>query len=280
MTSKLSHTEAINRLQELRQTGERQPDFVVTIGKDLLHSGGANKMGDEVWNFYEQLCIAALDVGDMALADNCLSRLKKRFPRSARVKRLEGMTLEAEGKLEEAQQIYTKILEEDETDSAVLKRGIAIRIAKGEMAEAIAALNSYLEFYYNDPEAWGELCSLYMREHMYQQASHCAEELILLQPHNHLHHLRHAEIQRTLGNLDVALKAFCRVVEMCTDHVRALYGMQACSAQLLRESGGKGEYLAELNELATERLLDVYSRGNAPDHVKQVVRKWVEETCN
>ena len=60
----------------------------------------------------------------------------------------------------------------------------------------------------------------------YQQAGFCLEELILLQPQNHFYHLKYAEILYTSDNFTVALKEFCRVVELCEDNVRALCGIK------------------------------------------------------
>ncbi len=50
-----------------------------------------------VWALYEQLIIAALDIGKVDLADEYLSKLVTKFPDSIRVKRLEGMIMEFEG---------------------------------------------------------------------------------------------------------------------------------------------------------------------------------------
>ncbi len=50
-----------------------------------------------VWNLREQICVAAIDTGDTALAIKSIDTLKKQFSNSNRVKRLEGMLLESEG---------------------------------------------------------------------------------------------------------------------------------------------------------------------------------------
>jgi hypothetical protein len=52
------------------------------------------------------------------------------------------------------------------------------------------------------------------------------EEVLMLQPQNHIFHLKYAEILYTQDNFQLALKQFCRVVELCRDHVRGLYGMK------------------------------------------------------
>jgi hypothetical protein len=43
------------------------------------------------WNIHEQVLIAALDLANLQLAEEYLSKLQMRFPGSARVKRLAGM---------------------------------------------------------------------------------------------------------------------------------------------------------------------------------------------
>lgn len=60
----------------------------------------------------------------------------------------------------------------------------------------------------------------------YAQAAFCMEEVLMLQPQNHIFHLKYAEILYTQDNIQLALKQFCRVVELCRDHVRGLYGMK------------------------------------------------------
>ena len=51
-----------------------------------------------MWAVHEQISIAALDVGDIAEASESINALKAKFPQSKRVKRLQGMKLEAQGR--------------------------------------------------------------------------------------------------------------------------------------------------------------------------------------
>ncbi|KAF9537288.1 ER membrane complex subunit 2, partial [Mortierella hygrophila] len=103
-------------LQDLRASAERKPDVVVRLGKPLIDSGAVLKLDADAWLVYEQVAIAALDMGDDALALKCIQALEIKFPGSPRVRRLQGMQLEALGKLAEAGLIYKAILEEDETN--------------------------------------------------------------------------------------------------------------------------------------------------------------------
>lgn len=75
-----------------------------------------------------------------------------------------------------------------------LKRKIAIKVAKGQNTEAIAALVKYLDNFAQDSEGWVELSNLYLKENQFQQAAYCMEEIVLLNPLNHIFHLKYAEV--------------------------------------------------------------------------------------
>ncbi|KAK3823201.1 MAG: hypothetical protein J3Q66DRAFT_331091 [Benniella sp.] len=269
-------------LQDLRASAERKPDIVVRLGKSLVETGAVLKLDADAWLVYEQVAIAALDVGDDALAVKCIEALGRRFPGSARVRRLEGMRLEAAGKLSEAGEIYKEILREDETNVLAAKRQVMLLHTMGRFPEAIDALVKYLDINYTDFEGWLQLADLYLEQLMYSQAGFCMEEAIMLQPQNHIFHLKYAEILYSQDSVGLALKQFCRVVELCKDHVRGLYGIKLCASRLLREGFGKEkgftseEDLKAMDLLATERLLEVYRSGNSAASAKAASAKWIE----
>ncbi|KAG0180363.1 ER membrane complex subunit 2 [Apophysomyces sp. BC1034] len=258
--ARFDYTVAVEELQNLRLTNERQSERVAALGARLIREKYISKLGDEVWPIYEQITVAALDVGDMELADHCIDQLKARFSeKSLRFKRLQGMKWEAQGKLGDAQAIYNSILQEDETNMPASKRQIALLKARNKDSEAIDALTKYLDTYYDDHEAWLELCDLYLTHHSYDQAAFCCEELLLLQPANHIVHLKYAELMYTMNQLPLALKQYCKVLELCTDHVRALYGLRLCASKLL--DSNEVEHAADLQALATERLLKLHEKS-------------------
>ncbi|KAG0313583.1 ER membrane complex subunit 2 [Linnemannia gamsii] len=270
-------------LQDLRASAERKPDVVVRLGKPLIDSGAVLKLDADAWLVYEQVAIAALDIGDDGLALKCIQALETKFPGSARVRRLQGMQLEAVGKLTEAGQIYKAILEEDETNVLASKRQVMLLRAMGLPSEAIAALVKYLDINYTDFEGWLQLADLYLEELMYPQAAFCMEEVLMLQPQNHIFHLKYAEILYTQDNFQLALKQFCRVVELCRDHVRGLYGMKMCASRLLKAAPSKDatatsqEDLEAMDLLATERLIALYGApGAAAESSKVAATKWIE----
>ncbi|KAF9574714.1 ER membrane complex subunit 2 [Mortierella alpina] len=261
-------------LQDLRASAERKPDVVVRLGKPLVESGAVKKLDADAWLVYEQVAIAALD--------KCIQALEDKFPGSARVRRLHGMFLEAAGKLTEAGEIYKAILNEDETNVLAAKRQVMLLRAMGLPSEAIGALVKYLDINYTDFEGWLQLADLYLGELMYAQAAFCMEEVLMLQPQNHIFHLKYAEILYTQDNVQLALKQFCRVVELCKDHVRGLYGIKLCTSRLLKAAPSKSpaatsqEDLTAIDLLATERLLAVYGSGAAAAPTKAASTKWIE----
>ncbi|KAF8928864.1 hypothetical protein EDD21DRAFT_19634 [Dissophora ornata] len=269
-------------LQDLRASAERKPDVVVRLGKPLVENGSIMKLDADAWLVYEQVAIAALDVGDDDLAQKCIDALEAKFPGSARVHRLNGMQFEAEGKLAEAGMIYKAILQEDETNVLAAKRQVMVLRAMGLPSEAIGALVKYLDINYTDFEGWLQLADLYLEELMYSQAAFCMEEVIMLQPQNHIFHLKYAEILYSQENISLALKQFCRVVELCKDHVRGLYGIKLCTSRLLKATPSRDpaatsqEDLNAIDLLATERLLAVYGSGNAASSAKAASTKWIE----
>eukprot|EP01098_Paradermamoeba_levis_P000690 TRINITY_DN107_c0_g1_i4.p1 TRINITY_DN107_c0_g1~~TRINITY_DN107_c0_g1_i4.p1 ORF type:complete len:249 (+),score=73.98 TRINITY_DN107_c0_g1_i4:83-748(+) len=157
-------------LQFLRQTSIRRSDLVVHFG-EVLFRNYSSKLGEEVWTVLEQVFIASLDTNHKKLTEETLSRLRKKFPQSSRVKRLEGLKLEAEGRWEEAKTVYDKLLYDDPFNIPVLKRQVAMLKAMGKTAHAINRLNEYLKVYMTDIEAWSELSDLYLSQLLFVSLS-------------------------------------------------------------------------------------------------------------
>jgi hypothetical protein len=98
-----------------------KPMDVVSNGLDL---------GFAKYRIQEQTCIACIDVGMWQEASDLVASLKQSFPQSLRVKRLEGLLLEAQPSSEEkyhrARDHYTSILKADEANILTHKREIAM----------------------------------------------------------------------------------------------------------------------------------------------------------
>ena len=104
-----------------------------------------------------------------------------------------------------------------------------------------------------DQEAWSELCDLYISEHDYAKAAFCAEELLLITPHNHLNHERYASICYSQGDYEKARTYYFSTLKFNPDNMRALYGI------LLTSTNMKSKSMTETNnKIIIEQILQKY----------------------
>ncbi|KAJ1971081.1 tetratricopeptide repeat domain-containing protein, partial [Dimargaris verticillata] len=289
-----TYAQVVERLTHLRQTGERAPLQVCEMGRWLFQQyyghRSTHSNDPQLWAMAEQVFTATLDVGDWQLADQLLTALRTKFSDSRRIDLLSGMLLEAQGQFRDAERIYDKILEDDPINMRAAKRKVAILKAQDQIPEAIARLNDYLKEQYTDQQGWLELCELYLADNRHGEAGYCLEELILLQPVNHIYHLKYAELQYTMHNYGVAFKYYCRVLELCSDHLRGLYGLKLCVAKLRHlqstnaVSTGKDislpdpAVLDQMDVLITDRLSAMYTQSvtTTEKPLADLVHCWVQ----
>jgi tetratricopeptide (TPR) repeat protein len=138
-------------------------------------------------------------MGEVESARAHIEILKKRFPESSRVEKLEGLALEAEGKFDKALELYDGMLKKNHANLAVMKRMVACRKAKREKTEAVKDLLSITTNFPGDLETWLELADLYIEFRNYAQAAFCLEEVILIDPTRSHYHNKLADIYYTLG---------------------------------------------------------------------------------
>ncbi|CAH8622124.1 unnamed protein product [Schistosoma rodhaini] len=228
-----SKQRALDELRAIRESGLRENEKVIDLWK-LSLCDHIDKLGYEKYSILEQVFIAALDMGDDDLACECLDRLLAKFRNSCRVNRLFGMYLESKGNFEDAQNVYSKLIKDDPTNTLARKRMITILIAQQKIPEAINELREYLKIFMSDFEAWNELADLYLSECDYKHAAFCMEEMILSNPSNHLYYQRYAEIKYTEGgteNLELARAYYSQACLLCPNNLRSLYGLLlTCSA--------------------------------------------------
>eukprot|EP00026_Physarum_polycephalum_P014398 Phypoly_transcript_14907.p1 GENE.Phypoly_transcript_14907~~Phypoly_transcript_14907.p1 ORF type:complete len:310 (+),score=51.07 Phypoly_transcript_14907:39-932(+) len=268
-------------LKNLRQSKARRSDVVVKFGEKLIASH-VGLLGNDVWDVYEQVLIAALDCGRVELAQQYLTKLNSQFPTSTRVKRLRGMILEAQGKLKEADQLYRQIIETEPTDSLVMKRQIAVQKEMGNVEMACTMLDTYLTIWMADAEAWLELAHLRTTLGQYSQAAFCYEELILAYPASHAHFTKYAELLYTMGGIEnfrLARKYFAHSLELNdgATNTRALWGLCATALAIASAKGGKGakEEGYEVNEWVEKQILEVYKNSDKLPLVKATLKKMI-----
>ncbi|ORY89170.1 hypothetical protein BCR35DRAFT_276278, partial [Leucosporidium creatinivorum] len=225
------------QLADYRTETRRHAHKVVQLGQHLIQRGWASSSTDELWTVLEQVATAAVESGQLSLADVCASRLATQFPDSPRVALLQGVILEGKGEVLEAKRWYEQLLDKDEHNTNIRKRLITLHLTspssssttltKGKSSTSTSAagglsrekglemLVEHLDTVYNDIEGWSQLASVYAGMGLYPQSLSALSHLLLLAPHNPFHLLHHAETAYTLGDYPLAWKEFSRVVEMC-----------------------------------------------------------------
>lgn len=259
-------------LSLVRKLRLRRSDKVLKHGISLLNDAKSRSaLGTEEWTLYEQVAIAAMDCQCLDVAKDKINVLKKKFPGSKRVGRLEAMLLEARGLYEEAGKAYLNLLEENPFDQFIQKRRVAMAKAEGNMSRAIELLNKYLEIFMADHDAWRELAEIYVSLQMYKQAAFCYEELILSQPMIPLYHLAYADVLYTLGGLDniqTAKKYYASTIDLTGGkNTRALYGICLCTSAIGQLTKGRGkedkERSDQLQYLSSKALEDDYKQRSS-----------------
>ncbi|EFP92949.1 uncharacterized protein PGTG_18962 [Puccinia graminis f. sp. tritici CRL 75-36-700-3] len=286
MKEAVSLNQAIDRLKVLRDSGLRQSQEVVELAEVILGTAGrTSRLGDDLWTVYEQVAVAALDVGNVELAKTLIQRLEAKFPKSARVTVLHGMLMEAQGDLLGAKSFYEQELEKSfspknadlgsvgELNMRVRKRLIALHLHHSpptcpqasqpsssssstsstpfSLHTAIQLLVDHLDTVYSDPEGWLQLADIYASLGLYEQSLSALEDLILIQPENTFHILRYAETAYTAGEYELESKGGpCR---------RAALGLKVCIQRLPKSSTRQ-----EIEKVIDEALVTCYSQDWVP----------------
>eukprot|EP00669_Euglena_mutabilis_P013934 TRINITY_DN8942_c0_g1_i1.p1 TRINITY_DN8942_c0_g1~~TRINITY_DN8942_c0_g1_i1.p1 ORF type:complete len:279 (+),score=101.01 TRINITY_DN8942_c0_g1_i1:97-933(+) len=230
-------------LRDMRVTPVRRPDIVVYCGNELL-AHYARALEDEVWTIREQVLLAALDCDQIPAAEERWLELAARFTKdSRRVRRLQGLILEAKSSWGAAEECYKAILEEtSNTDKQAHKRLAAICKARGNTKDAIIRLEEYLGIFQVDEEAHNELGDLHLREGDFLKACYCFEELVLGDPQNHLYVLKYAECLYSMGDKGAVLtsrKYFAQSIRLnsTVNNLRAYYGLWIACITLAAQHG-------------------------------------------
>lgn len=294
--------QAIDRLKVLRDSGVRQSREVVQLAEVVLGTPGrANKLGDDLWTVYEQVAVAAVDLGNVQLAKSVIQRLESKFPESPRVAVLHGMLMEAQGDILGAKEFYEQELSKTFTSSKVAALGsvgeLNMRVRKRLIAlhlhhsppvlglssassssssspdtfsvhTGIQLLTEHLDTVYSDPEGWLQLAEAYASLGLYEQSLSALEDLILLQPENTFHLLRYAETAYTSGEYDLSYNTYLRVIEL-SDRISGESKGGPCrraaiGLKVCMQRLPKSGKLLEIEKLIDSELENCYSQDWVP----------------
>ncbi|TDZ32247.1 TPR repeat protein oca3 [Colletotrichum spinosum] len=250
----------------------------------------------EIWIIYENLLVACLRTGDSQAAHQFLERLVIRFGNdNERIMAFKGLVKEADadndGELVQVLKEYETILGQNATNIPVAKRRVALLKSTGKISDAIAALNSLLDFSPTDAESWAELADLYLSQGLYSQAIFALEEVLVLTPNAWNIHARMGEILYMASSaseapsqqqLTESVKRFCRSIELCDDYLRGYYGLKLVTNKLLKESSKSSRQtdsedwvlpdpstIQKLNQTATQKLADIVRHHGAKERLWQ-----------
>lgn len=274
----------VEYLRKVRKLKLRRSENVALVGAELINNRSYRaRLGNEVWDVYEQVAIAAMDCSSLEVAEACVGALITRFSEeSLRVAKLKAMWHEARGDFRQAELIYDNLLEEHPAEAPLHKRKIAMRKARGDAAGAVEGLNKYLQTFMGDADAWRELADIYISLQMYKQAAFCYEELLLAAPLNPIFHLTYAQLLCTIGgleNLRTAKSFYASAIEFSAGkNMRALYGICLCDAaikQAAKGARGRGGAAAAAAAAEEERRKD----GELPELAAQVILKEYSARC-
>jgi tetratricopeptide (TPR) repeat protein len=139
---------AVEQLRKYRDENFRSHDEIIEIWTKILSKEKLSSLGDEKWLIIEQVFKSALHCSQQTIANQCLQQLTTQFKStSRRLSILQGMYYEATGEYNKAEEIYSNLLKDNETDAIVRKRKICLLKEQNQIREAINELNSYLELY-------------------------------------------------------------------------------------------------------------------------------------
>lgn len=268
----------IEKLRSWREDNIRNPEGLRDLWPHLEEI--ESKLGyEEKWTVLEQFCIGAIDLHDENMIDVCLSRLKKQFPGSTRVKLLDIMAnYERLEHFDIAMAKYNEILKEDDTNTGARKRKIAILISRRLYSDAIKELCNYLSKFMNDQESWKELGELYMLEHDYQKAIFCMEEILLSNPSSPIYLTRLAELHYTVGSHEsneLASSYYQQALVFNPNYARALLGLNLSLKHLLSsnkltlQQRKDNEKLLASTKATIESIYDADGHPDAGKYVKK-----------
>ncbi|KDR77209.1 hypothetical protein GALMADRAFT_246497 [Galerina marginata CBS 339.88] len=287
----MSLQSSLQKLASFRQNNTRDSQETFEKGLVVLKAGASTRLGDEGWAFLEQLALAAIDVGRLDIADQCIKQLGDKFPASPRVDVLTGIRIEATEPPSTVLSYYDELLKANPANAAVWKRRISVVRRVGKIDKAVEELNEYLDTFYTDVEGWLELADMYSSCNQYNSALQALSHALLLTPQNPFTFLQFAETAYTSGDIPLALKMFLVVIDMNDGEdedtiplgisVRAWWGTKLCSRYLVSASLPQShsntavpKNIKRIDELATERVLTAYS-GEQGIRARSVVSNWM-----
>ena len=250
-------------LRYIRAHELRKPATVISHGQALLGDKLNNALDDTAARAaaLEQICLAAIDTDNHALAERCLDELKtisttspatndnvkdnnnevgSLVEDSDRYRRLLGRLLEASGDYDGALSLYDKMLKGNPSNLVALQRKYCVLRAqqKEPMEVVLNAADEYLGQQLSDVSAWYEMSQLRLSIGDFKGAAYALEQVVLGSPLDADLHRELAEVYATIGGLEnttYARKHMAQALELEPTNIRAQFGLVSVANQYLDE---------------------------------------------
>ncbi|KAM5545952.1 hypothetical protein V8D89_000078 [Ganoderma adspersum] len=280
----MEYTYSLQKLAAYQPRKTKKSKETFDAGLTLLNRGGFSGKGEEVWDGIEKLALAAIDEGNLEVADRCVKLLVNKFRGSPRVDCLEGIRMEATADPELVLVFYDQLLDADSSNFAIWRRKASVLRRVGKIEQAVEELSAMLDTFYTEPDGWLELADMYASCQQYTYALQSLSHALLLSPQNPSYFLQYAETAYLAEDVPLALKTFLHVVDMTDDDdgdlapsdaiptgitLRAWFGAKLCTRKLISEPRSASSSASQtaapntanlslLEDLATERLRTAY----------------------
>ncbi|KAI0772768.1 TPR-like protein [Trametes elegans] len=285
-------TYALQKLAAYKPRQNPKSKEMLEAGLALFERGGYASKDEAGWDTIEKLALAALDHGNIEVADKCIKILSDKFPGSPRVDCLTGIRMEVTESPEVALQYYDALLDEDPSRAALWRRKAHVLRQIGKVDRAVDELSGMLDTFYTEVEGWLELADIYLSCQQYTYALQSLSHALLLSPQNPSYFLQFAETAYLAEDIPLSLKMFLQTVDMTDEDdgdmapgdsiptgitLRAWFGVKLCTRKLITEpragtssasqtSAPSTANLSALDNLSTERLRTAYLdiKGESP----------------
>ena len=212
----------------LKAPSNSQSELIFRLTLTLLADKNSLLLENK-YQHLQKLLESATDLCNMSTSCHGIRILIKEFQKEPRILKNHILNLYKVGADVRGDSILKSLLASDQQNKLLQHVGLAYykkNMLSNEFAEKLV---SYLEINFTDHKAWIELASIYEENLDFVKATHCYEEILLLQPNDMRVFVKLGQLYFTQGTtpkLEIAKKYFCFVLTNQQDNLRALHGLK------------------------------------------------------
>ena len=206
----------------------------------------------------QKILESATDLCHISTSCHAIRVLNNQFKKEPRILRNHVLNLYKVGADTRGDSVLKSLLVSDQQNRSLQHVGLSYYKKNMLPNEYAEKLINYLEANFTDHKAWIELGNIYEENLDFVKATHCYEEILLLQPNDMRIFIKLGQLYFTQGTtpkLEIAKKYFCYVLTNQQDNLRALHGLK--NVLEFTPSGGnekKNSQNRKLKKLVDEKL--------------------------